>query len=214
MRTVSAVLVALVGAAVGSGQDDPRVARKPVVRYGVTENFDFYPQGTAKDAVATAARVLENKRYEYLVAHLLDPAAVDAKVAERADALTPEVEKELAAVREEQQRAPQRFTRDERLPLLPDEFAQRVRAEAEGRAFRGLVRAVPDTLAEAPENVRLLAKFARDGVLTEGTGGATVTLKTLPGKQLYLKQVGNRWHVEDRQREADKPAADTPKADK
>jgi hypothetical protein len=207
MRMLWVTLTVLVGAEVAVGQDDPRVARKPVVRYGVTENYEFYPQGTAKDALATAARVLENQRYEYLVAHLIDPAVVDAKVAERAAALEGDIEKGLAAVREEQRRNPRAVaSRAEMLPLTPDEFSQRVKAEAEKRAFAAVVRAVADNLGESPENVRLLAKFARDGVAAEGAGGVTVTLKDVPAKKVFLKQVGNRWFVEDRQQEADKPA--------
>ncbi len=205
MRRVAVVAVALVTATAAVAQQP--ADKTPVVRYGVTSNATFYPQGTAKEALASAAKAMENRRHEYVVAHIMDPAVVDGLVAERARRLEPEVEKELATRRADQRRNPA-VTAAELLPVNPSEFAERVKAEAEKRAFQSVVQSVRDNLGESPENVRLLAKFAREGTIAENGAAATVTLPDVKGKQVYLKQAGNRWHVEDRQTEDFKPKAD------
>jgi hypothetical protein len=182
--------------------------KTPVVRYGVTANATFYPQGTAKEALASAAKALENKRHEYVVAHIMDPAAVDGLVAERAKRLEPEVEKELSARRADQRRSLAGVNPEDILPVTPPEFNERVKAEAEKRAFQSVVQSVRDNLGESPENARLMAKFTREGTIAENGAAATVTLKDVPNKQVYLKQAGARWHVEDRQTEDFKPKAE------
>lgn len=203
-RVVAAVALTVTTVAVAQQPAD----KTPVVRYGVTANATFYPQGTAKEALASAAKAMENRRHEYVVAHIMDPAAVDGLVAERAGRLEPEVEKELATRRAEQRRNPAAVPPGEFLPVTPPEFAERVKAEAERRAFQSVVQSVRDNLGEAPENVRLLAKFAREGTVAETGAAATVTLPDVKGKQVYLKQSGARWHVEDRQTEEFKPKSE------
>lgn len=206
MRMTWAMMAALVGAAVALGQAP--ADQTPVVRYGITSSPDFYPQTTAKDTLGSVAKALANKRYEYVAAHLLDPELVDAKVAERASELMPATEKSLAALRAEQRRNPAGVTPGEFVPLAPDQFAERVRAEATRSAFDSVVRSILENQSESPENVRLLDKFVRQGVFTDGGTTATVALKDVPGKQVYLKQVGGRWYIEDRQQPDLKPKAD------
>jgi hypothetical protein len=213
MRGVLTAVVLIAGAGVVA-QAPPQADKKaplPPPRYGLSANPDYYPQSTAKDAVASAAKALENRRYDYLAAHLLDPAVVDGKVAERATALESEVEKELATLRAAQRRNPGAYPAEELLPPTPPEFAERVRAEATARAFRAVVKSVADTLNESPENARLLAKFAREGEVAESGAAATVSLKAGTAKKVFLKQEGGRWFVEDRQREeVKKDAPSTP----
>lgn len=189
MRAAAAGLAVLAAVSVAAAQQ-PRTDKDPLVRYGVV-NSDFYPQGTAKEVLASVAKLLENKRYEYLAAHLLDPAFVDARVAEKARTLTAEVEKGLRAS-------------GEAIPADPAAFAQRVQAEVDKRAFQAVVKAIAENLNESPENGPLLAKFARDGAVTEGGGAAAVSLKSVPDRQVFLKQVGTRWYIEDRQQESPK----------
>jgi hypothetical protein len=210
------VLVSLVGTSVGQTlRNDERVAP----RYGISGNVEFYPQGTAKEALASTAKAYENKRYEYIVAHLLDPALVDTKVNEAAKKLEPGIEKEFDAVRVEQKKYPERFTSAQMMPLEPNEFSQRVKTEATARGFKKVVTQITDALSESPENVMLLSKFARDGVLSENGPTATVTVKSEPSLKVFLKQAdvvilrdarnaqseqivlmqkSLRWHIEDR----------------
>jgi hypothetical protein len=202
-------------------------------RYGVEASPEFYPQGTPKEALATAARLLEKQRYSYLLAHVIDPAFVEGEVATRARALEPAVEKQLSAVRAEQKRNLSSDTPPERvLAADPATFAQQVRAEAERQAFAELVKAMQDNLGEFPEHVAQLLAVARDGTVNENGPTATAEAKGVPGKKVFLKQgpvaalkevkvvVNNlpatrldpatvqRWFVEDRQQDAPKPKAE------
>jgi hypothetical protein len=203
MWAVAAVLVVPIGAMAQAPAD-----KVSAVRYGISSSPDFYPQATAKEALASVAKALENKRYEYIAAHLLDPAFVDAKVADRAKVGEAAAEKALLTLREQQRRDPNFIGGEDAVPVNPPEFAERVKAEAEKRAFQSVVRSIVENLGESPENVRLLGKFAREGAITDGGTAATVTLKDVPAKQVYLKQVGTRWYVEDRQQEEAKPKAE------
>ena len=204
---------------------------KLAARYGVPPTPEFYGQGTARDALASAASLLEKRRYTYLVAHLLDPAYVDAEVAARAKALEPAVEKRLAAVRATQRGTLSGGTpADAVIPTDPPAFQARVRAEAEREAFEGMAKAIGDNLSEFPENVAHLAAVARDGTVTEADAAATAQVAGVPGKKVYLKRasvlglkdvavVGKdgkpaiaqqesgvvRWYVEDRQAERPEP---------
>jgi hypothetical protein len=218
-----AVLVCVAGS--GQGQtlrNDERVAP----RYGISGNVEFYPQGTAKEALSSSAKAYTNKRYEYIVAHLMDPEFIDTKVNEAAKKLETDIEKEFDLLRAEQKKNPERYTPAQYLPLDPNEFGQRIKTEATARAFKKVVLQVTESLSESPENVVLLNRFARDGSLLENGPAATVTLKNEPALKVFLKQAdvlvlrdaknaqgeaivlsqkGQRWHIEDRM--ADEPKA-------
>lgn len=209
MRTTWAVMVILAGTLAGADAiGQAPTAKTPVVRYGVTSSPDFYPQATAKDALNTVVKALDNKRYEYIAAHLLDPEFVDAKVVERAKGLEAAAEKTLAAKREQQRRDPNLSPNEELIPVNPPEFTTRVKAEAEKLAFQSVVRSIVENLGESPENGAVLSKFAREGAFADSGTTATVSLKDVPGKQVFLKQVGTRWYIEDRQQDEAKPKAD------
>ena len=49
-------------------------------RYGVALDAKTYPQGTAKEALASAIKAIEAKKFSYLVAHLAEPGFVDDRV--------------------------------------------------------------------------------------------------------------------------------------
>jgi hypothetical protein len=49
-------------------------------RYGVAADAKAYPQATAKEALASVLAAVEAKKFDYLVAHLADPAFVDDRV--------------------------------------------------------------------------------------------------------------------------------------
>jgi hypothetical protein len=55
-------------------------AGAPEARYGVAVDLTEYPQGTAKEALASVLNAIEAKRFDYLVAQLADPAFVDDRV--------------------------------------------------------------------------------------------------------------------------------------
>ena len=49
-------------------------------RYGVAADAKTFPQATAKEALASVLAAVEAKKFDYLVAHLADPAFVDDRV--------------------------------------------------------------------------------------------------------------------------------------
>jgi hypothetical protein len=237
MRSVFTLAVLAVAGSVAVAEELKDVTLPS--RYGISPNADFYPQGTPKEAVATAAKLIEKKRYAYLLAHVLDPAVVDAQVEARVQLLTPAVETRLANLREEQKRGLRADTNpDEVVPAEPSAFAAKVRAEAERQAFAALVTAMQENLAEFPENVPQFAQIGRDGTISESGPTATAEVKGLPAKKVFLKQLPvaatkesrvvienvpttrydpisvQRWFVEDRQVEVEKKAEAKPKADK
>ena len=49
-------------------------------RYGIAPDLKTYPQGTAKETLASVLKAIDSKRIDYVVAHLADPAFVDDRV--------------------------------------------------------------------------------------------------------------------------------------
>lgn len=191
-------------------------AAQPVIeippdRYGIAANLKFYPQSDPKSALETITKVLETRKYDYLLAHLMDAATVDVRVAERARQIEPAVNIEFQKIRDDQRRNPDRIELRERLPIDPRQFADVVRAEATRRGFKQLVKDVQDHYSEYPEYAKLLRKFSRDGNLNDAGGTVSFSLADVPGRQIFFKRDGRRWFVEDRQIEEAKPA---PKAEK
>jgi hypothetical protein len=80
MRTAFAIVLALAaisGEAAGQSKDD---AGK--YRYRIDADLDAFPQSTPKTALQSALRAADYRRFDYLVAHLSDPAYVDKQVAQ------------------------------------------------------------------------------------------------------------------------------------
>ncbi len=55
-------------------------AKDDTRRYGVEVDLKTYPQGTPKDALAAVLKAVENKRIDYVVAQLAEPAFIDDRV--------------------------------------------------------------------------------------------------------------------------------------
>ena len=172
-------------------------APAPVVRYGIVISAEAYPQGTVKDALASAVKAIDKDRFEYLAAHLLDPKFIDGRVEDRAKQMEDVIDKELRLARDEQLR--QGVPRRERLPSDAADFAAVVRQEASARAFKLVARDVREHLSEYPESVKEFRRYLRDGVVVDAGDVATVTLKDVKEVQINLRKVGVRWHLEDRQ---------------
>jgi len=77
MRFAVAVLLGLVTTAGAPGQDkDAKVAP----RFGIQADMERFPQGEPKEALASVLKAVQAKKYDYLLAHLADPAFVDMRV--------------------------------------------------------------------------------------------------------------------------------------
>ena len=51
-------------------------------RYGFDVNLNLYPQKTPQEALLSIAKAVDNKRVDYVLAHLADPDFVDERVKE------------------------------------------------------------------------------------------------------------------------------------
>jgi len=80
MRWLSCALFGVVFALGLLAQDEPREV--PDVRYKVEANYESYPQATPKEALSSVMRAIDRKRFDYVAAHLLDPAIVDRRIQE------------------------------------------------------------------------------------------------------------------------------------
>jgi hypothetical protein len=76
-----AVVLALLATA-GRGRTGPATTPAPAEgpRYGVPADLKSYPQGSAKETLASVLKAVDAGRYDYLVAQLADPAWVDDRV--------------------------------------------------------------------------------------------------------------------------------------
>jgi hypothetical protein len=76
MRWLCLCLVVLAASFVW-GQDQSKLNK----RYGFDVNLELYPQKTPQEALLSVGKAVENKRVDYLLAHLADPRFVDETVA-------------------------------------------------------------------------------------------------------------------------------------
>lgn len=189
-----AFVVVLLTAAGAFGQP----AELPPDRFGVRSEPVLYPQTTSRQAVASLVALIERKKFEYLTAQVLDPAVVDARVAQRASALYPGVERQLEEKRAKQRERPFGVDPESRLPDDPKLFAALIRERADALAFKEVVKDVQAHLAEYPENLAFFRKLAKDGEFADSATDSVGSLKTDPDLKLFLKKVGTRWVVEDR----------------
>jgi hypothetical protein len=164
MRLLSVPLLALALFAWADAQPAGKDKEKTSVRYRVEADLERYPQKTPKEALASALKALGDKRIDYLLAHLADPAFVQAKL------------KGLKG------QLPASLTDDSKELL----------------AFQRLVKATTEHFAEDPTKIRELARFAKDGEWDGDEKLTLVTLKTLPGRKVYLKKVDGLWRLQDR----------------
>jgi hypothetical protein len=56
-------------------------AGEPAVRHGISPDLKAYPQGSAKETLASVLKAIDAGRIDYLLAQLADPAWVDVRVA-------------------------------------------------------------------------------------------------------------------------------------
>jgi hypothetical protein len=176
--------------------------QKEIVRHGIVltiELGELYPQKDGKQTLASAIKVLEAKRYELFVAHYLDPEFVDARIIERAKLLEEGIEQEFLERREEQRRNPNSVTNDNRLPIEPKPFQEKIRAEAYKRSFGYVVRDITEHLAENPELLRTFRKMLRVGDFADSGTTATFNHSDFKGQTVFLKKIDNRWFLENKQ---------------
>jgi hypothetical protein len=164
-------------------------------RFGIAADPEAYPQATPQAALTSTVRALERGRIDYVVAHLLDPAAAEPAVLARAQALELGVEEEFRAVRDQQRRTTRAGAK---LPADPAGAAAAIRNESLNRGFRVFVRDVAGNLAENPDHLRDLQRVVRDGTFTETGDAAKATVPEWKDRQVFFKRTPAGWVVLDR----------------
>ncbi len=209
----------LVASPPAAGQQKAPDPEEVPPRYGQPFRPKAYPQGTAKEAVASVITAAEKGEFAYLAAHLLDPAFVDGRLDAMAGGpaspYRKTAEAELARLRDIQRRNPEAVPPARRVPDDAKQFDDRLAADARGLAFAQLTRAMQDKFAEDPEVLKDLRRFARGGTFPDpGAPGdaAKVELADVKDRAVFLKRAGGRWYVENRQAE-EKAAPAEPKTE-
>jgi hypothetical protein len=206
MRTLCVLTILLGAAGLARTQEGkPKDKGEPPPRFGVPSRLKAYPQATPKQALESVVGAIEKGEVPYLLAHLLDPAFVESRVADRAVQFEPVVQSELITLREFQKKNPDRVSAASRVPDDAEGFRAMVTAQARDRAFRQFVRDVQDKLSDDPENLKDLRRFLRAGTFNESGDAARVGLPDVKDRAVYIKKIGERWFVEDRQTEEKAP---------
>ena len=88
MHVSACALLGLVGLLAGG--------KEPAPRYAITADLKSFRQGTPKETLAAVLKAADLKRFDYLLAHLADPAWVDGRVEQYAGGFA-ELVKETSA---------------------------------------------------------------------------------------------------------------------
>ena len=154
-------------------------------RFDVIYNPDLYKQDTPQAALKSILEAISRDRYDYALAHMIDPAYVDARLA------TTQSYYERVAVEQIGSTAAGQVLRDAALQARTRELATRMN-------FRNLADQMRHKIADEPDSLQDLKRIARDGLFQSSGDDATATLKDVKDRALYFKKVGGRWFLENR----------------
>ena len=185
MRPLFALAVAIVFAVAATAQDIPS-------RFEVLYNPDLYKQDSPQDTVNSILGAIDRGRYDYIVAHLLDPDFVDSR---------------LAATRNyfERVAAEQIAGSAGGATLRGAELENRIREVGQRLNVADLADRIRKKLLDEPANVRDLKRFARDGQYQSSGDSGSATLKDVKDRALYFKNVKGRWYMENRKEDLPPP---------
>lgn len=210
MRPVLALALLITTTAVADSQPAPKDANPP--RFRLPYRPKEYPQASPKQTLESVIAAAGNGDFNYLAAHLMDPAFVDQRLADRAAQFVPAVEAEMARLRDFQLKNPDTVNPRNKVPEQVDQFRTRVSDEAARRAFVQFVRDVQFKLTDDPEVLKDLRRFIRQGSFPEAGSPETevrVGHPDIKDRAVYFKKLGERWYVENRQTdEAPEPKKD------
>jgi hypothetical protein len=164
-------------------------AAKDERQFGISLNSDFYPQDSPKNTMTSLIRALDKERYDYIVAHLLNPAYVDEQLRAAAPTFENEAREHVAREGLDKKGFTNEFIRE------------RVRQLAAQENFANLVRRVKATLEGSPESVKELRKLAREGEVIEGGESTSVKHKEIKDRALFMRNILGRWYLENKMQE-------------
>ena len=151
MRWSLALLIGLCCSHTGFGQEPKE--ESPPARYSVVAIVAKYPQSTPKETLASVLSAIEEKRIDYVLAHLSDPTFVDDRV-----------------------------------------------KKVHGGSFDEFVKETTTKLHDNPAIVKEMTRFLKEAEWEGGESTAVARHKEIKDKEMYLKKVGNRWFLENKQK--------------
>lgn len=170
----------------------------PPTRYEIPPQLQTFAVATPKDVLASAIKLIEKEKFDYLAAQIIDYKFMDARVRERADPLKDTIDADLRRERDTQRQDPVRFPPGSRLPDDPKEFAAIVDRLATQKAFKLVVKDVRGTFLEHPDHLKDFRKFLREGIFTETGETASCTHKDYKDRAISFRKIGEHWTIEDK----------------
>jgi hypothetical protein len=205
-KPISLVLVLGLSSLAAAQEGRPKGPEVTPPRFGVPFKGKVYLQTTPKESLNSVIEAAEKGDFGYLVAHLMDPSFVDARINDRAKQFEPAVEANLAALRDFQQKNLDKVLPEARVPADADKFRERVSINAKAAAFKQLVRDVQDKFTEDPEVLKAMRLFRSGGNFPEAAGDvAKIGHAEIKDRSLFIRKIADRWYVENRQN--DEPEA-------
>ena len=189
---------------------DPAAARRISTRhpgrgFGIPAKPKSYPQDTAKKALASASRSHQQGATRAISSPICSIAGfVESRISDRANQFAPTIEFELVKSSEFQQiRNPDGIAPKTAFQLILCGFSALVIERSRERAFRQLVRDVEDKMLNDPVALKQMKQILRGGTIAEEpNGGARATHPDVKDRAVFLKKLGDRWFLENRQEEA------------
>lgn len=207
MRKLLAMIVLASAAGVGESQEGkPKTVQEPAARFGVAFKGKAFPQATPKEALESLVEAADKGEFSYLVAHLLEPSFVDARVNDRAKQFESQVAANLAALRDFQQKNLDKVDRESRVPTDAAKFQERVLADARAAAFKQLAKDVQEKFLEDPETLKAMKLFRSSGTFPDMAGDVVkVGHPEVKDRSLFIKKIDGRYFLENRQADAPEP---------
>lgn len=200
------VLVLGLASAASSQEGKPKTEQEPPPRFGVAFKGKVYLQATPKESLNSLIEAADKGDFNYLVAHLLEPSFVDARVADRAKQFEAQVSANLAALRDFQQMNLDKVDREARVPTDAAEFQKRVLAESKAAAFKQLVKDVQEKFQEDPETLKAMRLFRSGGVFPDMPGDVVkLNHADVKDRVLFIRKIENRYFLENKQTEEAPP---------
>jgi hypothetical protein len=179
MRPLLTLAAGLVLVTAAAAQDGPQP------RFDVLPNLDTYPQDTPQKTLAAVLAAFDRDRFDYVVAHLLDPEFVDARLGANQSYFERVAGEQVAQT-------------GAGTALRGPDLETRIRQVGLRLNVQDLVRQIRRKLADQPDHLRDLRRFARDGQVQASGETAAITLPDAKDRAVYFKKVGDRWFLENR----------------
>jgi hypothetical protein len=84
--------------------------------------------------------------------------------------------------------------------LADPDFVDRRVKDVYGGRFDELVKETTTKLADNPNTIKDLRRFLMEGEWQGSEGSASAKLKDVKDRQVFLRKVGKRWYLENRQK--------------